>query len=657
MVVTGVPVWTSGPAGAADPVAKVVTVVPSDGLADKQVVTVTWSGFAPGPAFVRQCMAGATSWKDCSERTQVAAATGTDGRGSIQVTARAGYIHSDTGNNAPLTCDGTASCEFVVSECGFSLPTDRRAAAPASFMAPLEEPVEVIPGLRVDRELEQAPPAEASTKPALHAIGGSGSHLVINRWQNSLRRPPYGLNIDYTPTNSPSGIQTLLDFPRSYDFTITGMPLDAAQVDRFSASGRAGALAPVVLSGLALAYRLEPQGIPVTDLRLSPETVAGIYSGKISSLSDPAVTADNRGCALPNVPLPLGRWQPLFRTDQSVSNLLASSWLDARGGSNWVDRFGARLGSGLIFPQNAGTGLGAFGSRELAKRLSVGPYDAPRIGFVDLTWARFYDLPVAELKTAAGSYVAPTPDSISRAVEAGTVLTDGTIAPTFDAGDPGAYPLPSVSYLLAQTKLGPNLTPEKGQVLKELLDYAISSPGQQDAEAFGAVPLTPALRATSARISGRIPTEAPTMTTATLPPSAPATLPPSATTSAATPDESLGTEDTRDASVTAATTEASTTGGSSALASSDAGASAVGPGGPVRRPSAPKAGSGPRPRGSNAEPADPGTQAVAPGRAVRVAGRVPFSSAGLVPSLELIAMAGLAVLVLGRLSRWRALAR
>jgi len=58
-------------------------------------------------------------------------------------------------------------------------------------------------------------------------------------------------------------------------------------------------------------YHLDVNGQRQTNLRLSPTTIAKIFTGVISNWNDPAITADN-GRAFPSLPI-----VPVIRSDGS----------------------------------------------------------------------------------------------------------------------------------------------------------------------------------------------------------------------------------------------------------------------------------------------------------------------------------------------------
>ena len=56
---------------------------------------------------------------------------------------------------------------------------------------------------------------------------------------------------------------------------------------------------PIVAGGTSFMYNLKIGGKRVTNLRLSGETLAKIFTGGITTWNDPAIEADNPGSTLP----------------------------------------------------------------------------------------------------------------------------------------------------------------------------------------------------------------------------------------------------------------------------------------------------------------------------------------------------------------------
>ena len=64
---------------------------------------------------------------------------------------------------------------------------------------------------------------------------------------------------------------------------------------------------PITAGGTVFMYNLKIDGQQVTNLRLSGENIAKIFTGAITNWDDPALAADNPGLTLPNAVHRAGR--------------------------------------------------------------------------------------------------------------------------------------------------------------------------------------------------------------------------------------------------------------------------------------------------------------------------------------------------------------
>src|SRR5690606_12702905 len=83
---------------------------------------------------------------------------------------------------------------------------------------------------------------------------------------------------------------------------------------------------PVYVSPIAVVYNLDG----VEDLRLSAPTIAKIFTGRITTWTDPAIAAENPGVALPDLPI-----TPVHRSDESGTTENFTEYLAAAAGPDW----------------------------------------------------------------------------------------------------------------------------------------------------------------------------------------------------------------------------------------------------------------------------------------------------------------------------------
>jgi phosphate transport system substrate-binding protein len=464
---------------------------PSSGLGDGQFVRIAWKGYAPNQAvFFRQCTARPRNVNtDCTALYSDPGFSGGDGSGLLYEHVSGGKVLAqDTHHH--FVCDVKRACTLGVFT-GASLHS----------------------GLLHKITFGETP--SGCPQPSGTAIAGGGAnqanHAMFN-WSVQLCQPPNKLGVTYIPANSEDG---LANFANGLsDFAVTGQPLTADEQKTLKAAGTTVAYAPLTTSSLVLAYKVFDQnpaqaapGSQVTDLKLTPELVAQIFTGQITNWHIDAELNDlNPGHVFP----PLVR--PLVRGDHSDANLEFTQWLTAVGGSGLPSDW---PGAGEDYPLNYLTpNSGIVGGDALAQAIADPAsvqnnndfFNVGYIGFVDSSEAAYYGLPTAKIENAAGRFVKATPASVVAALKDATKGPDGILQPDYTTKDPKAYPMPSVTYVTAPTA---GISDGAGTTLRGLLHYAITR--GRTREPGGYVPLPKSLVSKSAAIVSQIPGSTPTL--------------------------------------------------------------------------------------------------------------------------------------------------
>jgi phosphate transport system substrate-binding protein len=102
------------------------------------------------------------------------------------------------------------------------------------------------------------------------------------------------VTVNYQSVGSGAGIQQLTK--KTVEFGASDVPMSATEL---AAAGGADSVVQVAttLGTVSLAYNLT--GVSSGQLKLTPDTIAGIFLGKIKNWNDPALAADNSGLSLP----------------------------------------------------------------------------------------------------------------------------------------------------------------------------------------------------------------------------------------------------------------------------------------------------------------------------------------------------------------------
>jgi len=295
-----------------------------------------------------------------------------------------------------------------------------------------------------------------------NSLTGAGStfiYPIMTRWISTFQQSHQGVQINYQSIGSGGGIQQLkkglVDFGAS----------DAALNDEQLKEMPPIIQIPESAGPVCITYNLPELKQP---LKLSGETLAGIYMGKIKTWQDPAVRKDNAGVSLPKEPIIVAH-----RSDGSGTTNIFTNYL-AQVSPDWDKKVGK--GISVSWP----VGLGGKGSEGVTGVVKQSPGS---IGYVELTYAKENNLPVAQIKNRAGNWEDPTAAGTTAAIDAfHDQLSQDPRIPIVDppASAKDAYPICGLTYLLVP-KDGQDGT--KRGLLKSFIEYIITD-GQQPAEAL-----------------------------------------------------------------------------------------------------------------------------------------------------------------------------
>lgn len=335
----------------------------------------------------------------------------------------------------------------------------------------------------------------------VHApIVGSGSSWSSNALEAWIRNvwANYDWKISYSSSGSTVGRN---DFANgTSDFGVSEIPYGIANSNEGDPRpARKFAYMPIVAGGTAFMYNLTIGGKRVTNLRLSGETVAKIFTGVITRWDDKAIKKDNPQLALPGIPV-----VPVVRSDGSGSTAQVSIWLRQQYPALW-DAYCPKVGRPMI---NGHCGVTstypvAPGSKFVARANSTGvagyvgqSHAVGTITYVEYSYALNSGLPVAKILNAAGYYTEPTAHNVAVALlsaqinnnEKSSDYLTQDLRQVYASTDPRTYPLSSYSYIILPTKLEGSFTEDKGLTLADFGAYFLCE-GQQSAETMGYSPL------------------------------------------------------------------------------------------------------------------------------------------------------------------------
>jgi phosphate transport system substrate-binding protein len=189
---------------------------------------------------------------------------------------------------------------------------------------------------------------------------------------------------------------------------------------------------PTVGAPITVSYNLNG----VDQLQLSPATLAGIFSGQITTWNDPKIAADNPNATLPSKPIVV-----VHRTDGSGTTNNFTTYLTKAAPDVWT------LGKGDTITWPTST-QGAEKNSGVAALIQS---TDGAVGYVDLADAANANLQYASIKNSAGNFVQPTLDAAAAALAGATVNPDLTYSPLDPPGD-NAYPITSPTWIIVYKK-------------------------------------------------------------------------------------------------------------------------------------------------------------------------------------------------------------
>jgi phosphate transport system substrate-binding protein len=295
----------------------------------------------------------------------------------------------------------------------------------------------------------------------LQGAGATFPAPLYQRWIAEYTKSNPGVQINYQGIGSGAGIkqftQNLVSFGAS----------DAAMTDKEIAAVKQGVvLIPATAGSIVLAYNLPG----VDNLKLSREAYVGIFLGKITKWSDPAITKTNEGVKLPDTQI-----TPCTRSDGSGTNFVFTKHLSAIS-PEFNDKVG--FGTSVTWPVGV-AGKGNDGVTALIKQ------NKGAIGYVEYGYAKNNKLAFAALQNKAGEFVTATTES-EMATLATTQFPPNLLrAWPSDPEGKEAYPIATFTWLLLYKKYDDS---QIGEAVKKFVNFGLTD-GQKFSEELGYIPL------------------------------------------------------------------------------------------------------------------------------------------------------------------------
>lgn len=310
---------------------------------------------------------------------------------------------------------------------------------------------------------------------SISGAGSSAQAAAMEAWRASFESANPEATVTYDPVGSSGGREQFIS--GGVQFAGSDAYLDdeeiAAATER-CAGGEVIQL-PAHISPIAVPYN-----VPGVDgLRLSPETLARIFTQDITSWDDPAIAADNPGADLPSLPV-----APVNRADGSGTTKNFTDYLAAAAPAIWTH--------GAVDDWPVAGGTGGQGTSGVVAAVTqtdgaIGYADESQIG----------DLTAAAVKVGE-EYVGPSAEAAAKIIDAsprveGRGRFDYALDIDRTTTESGTYPIVLASYTMACTTY-PDAT--EAELVQAFLSFIVSEEGQAVAQQnAGSAPISAEFRA------------------------------------------------------------------------------------------------------------------------------------------------------------------
>lgn len=354
----------------------------------------------------------------------------------------------------PLAGSGVAALLLVA--CGSDDPVGNAAAADT------------------ESGIEQAAGGELSGNIA--GAGASAQEAAAVAWIAGFQADNPDVTVTYDPIGSGGGRSQFLS--GGVAFAGSDAVLDDEELAQSrDVCGPDGAIdLPLYISPIAVIYHLE--GVD-EQLRLSPETIAGIFNQEITNWNDPAIAETNEGVELPDLAI-----NPVNRSDESGTTENFTEYLAAAAGDAWPHE---PSGDWPVPGGQAAQGTSGVVQTVTGGNGTIGYADASQAG----------DL--GTVAVAVGDEFVPFSPEAAAAVVDASPLIDGRPEHDLafdlrrDTTESGTYPIVLVSYLIVCRHYDDAST---GELVRAYVSHVASPEGQQAAaDAAGSAPISDELRA------------------------------------------------------------------------------------------------------------------------------------------------------------------
>jgi phosphate transport system substrate-binding protein len=302
--------------------------------------------------------------------------------------------------------------------------------------------------------LALAVPAFAQT--TINGAGATFPYPMYSKWFSEYHKAHPDIQINYQSIGSGGGIRQVL--AGTVDFGASDGPMSDEQLSQAKTKILH---VPTVLGAVVPAYNIS--GVS-GEIKFTPQALAGIFLGKITTWNDSAITAANPGVNFPNQPIII-----VHRSDGSGTTYIFTDYL-SKVSPEWQTQVGKN--TSVKWPVGVG-GKGNEGVAGMIRQMSGA------IGYIELIYAVQNNIAYGSLKNAAGNFVKASLDSVTAAAASVKSMPADFRVSITNAPGKDSYPISSFTWLLIPEQ---SKDAAKGKILADFLNWMVGGGQKMVAE-------------------------------------------------------------------------------------------------------------------------------------------------------------------------------
>ncbi len=283
----------------------------------------------------------------------------------------------------------------------------------------------------------------------LNGAGATFPYPMYSKWFSEYHKAHSDIQINYQSIGSGGGIRQVL--AGTVDFGASDGPMTDEQLSQAKTKILH---IPTVMGAVVPAYNIP--GI-TGEVKFTPQALAGIFLGKITTWNDKAIASSNPGMDFPNQPIIV-----VHRSDGSGTSFIFTDYL-SKVSSEWAA--GPSKGTSVKWP----VGLGGKGNEGVAGMIRQ---MQGSIGYVELIYAVQNKITYGSVKNSGGAFVRASLDSVTAAAASVKNMPADYRVSITNAPGKEAYPISSFTWLLipAQSK-----DAAKGKIIQDFLGWMLDN--------------------------------------------------------------------------------------------------------------------------------------------------------------------------------------